>query len=92
MKHGRSNKPEIRDKTPPIKIIRYDTRHQRFAPGRGKRSEISKLQQKHCMNNRGKFTFCIGNSNKAYISIVLANLMQDKVKKNHVLRVETKNK
>ena len=47
------------------------------------------LQQNHCMENRGKSTFCIVNSNKTYTSTVLADLIYGKVEKNQVLRTES---
>ena len=41
------------------------------------------------MNNRGKSTFCIVNSNKACISTELANLIYDEVEKYQVHRTRT---
>ena len=48
----------------------------------------TKLQQNHCINNRGKSTICIVNSNKACISTELANSIYDKVEKNQVFRIK----
>ena len=41
------------------------------------------------MNNGGKLTFCIVNSNKACVTTELAKLIYNKVEKNWVLRTET---
>ena len=49
----------------------------------------TKLQQNHCMDNRGKSNFHIANSKKACVSNELANLIYNKVEKNWVLRVKT---
>ena len=49
----------------------------------------TKLQQNHCMNNRGKSTFCTVNSNDTCISTALANLIYHKVEKIWALRIET---
>ena len=41
------------------------------------------------MNNRGKSTFCVINSDKLCISTDLANLIYDRVEKNQLLRIKT---
>ena len=51
--------------------------------------KYTKLQENHCMNDRGTSSFCSVNSNKPCVSTKLANLIYDKAKKNQVLRIET---
>ena len=48
----------------------------------------TKLQQTQCKNSKGKSTFCVVNSDKAFISTELADLMYGKVEKNQVLGID----
>ena len=54
----------------------------------------TELQHNHCINNKGKSSFCIVNSNsvnsnKTCITTELANLIYNKVENNEILRIKT---
>ena len=42
-----------------------------------KEVEYTKLQQTQCMNGKGKSSFCIVNSDRAYIATKLADVIYD---------------
>ena len=49
----------------------------------------AKQKQNHCMNNRGRSTFCIINSNKACMSTELASLIYNMVEKIQAVLMKT---
>ena len=78
-----------------VKLIRDECQATRDLPLANKRGmKYIELQKNHCMNNRGKTSFCIIKSNTvisnmAQVSTVVANLIYEKIENNDVFRILT---